>query len=149
MKPRNIVIVAVLVVMLGGLAIAYLGRVSGYAPMVAMPVKITRGGQAIAAGEVVSVQYAFSERTTSEAQQTPPSPWQEAKVLQDEFYLVDAPFTVMNRWGPFGASISPLYRSLTLRITLKHGGTATVIYPVLSDTKLNQAIYVDMPGEAR
>lgn len=145
MKARNIIIVVALTLMLIIIAAPIVFSTSGIAPSLAMPVKITRNGHPLPVDELASIQYAFSEKGTQEVLPLASSS-KNAETFQDGYYIVRADFSSIRKTMFSAWTTSPQYRSLALRITLRNGNSLSVAYPVISDTKLNTPIYIDLPN---
>jgi len=125
-------------------AIPALFNISGSGPAISVHLNLTKNGAPIPPSEIKSVHYAFLETPPSlEAvpikalnPARPPGP-------QPGWHLF-GPFSESKEWAFAPTVISPQYKSLFIKVVLKNGGTRTLSYPMISDTRLRGQVFLDV-----
>jgi len=142
LKARHIILICIVLAALAFIVAPVVFSTTSSGPMLAMPIFLTRDGKKIPAEEIQSMRYRFSEtRTSFDPINT--EQMKDAKPFQTGF-LVDAPFTTTRSWMFGRPSTTPEYRSLTLQLSLVDGETYTMCLPILSDTRLNSPVQLEI-----
>ena len=114
------------------------------APMLSMPILITRNGQEVPASQIRSVQYLFGVNPPKAPQEVSGGVLREANE-SDGYYLIGAPFTIYRSGVIFTSTVvKPEIRSVFLRVTFTDGNTVSMSFPVLSDRRENVPMFVDL-----
>jgi hypothetical protein len=124
------------------------GSVRVTAPMLSIPILITRNGQEVPSSEIRSVQYLFDVHPPQSPQDVSPNHLRDASTL-DRYYLIGAPFSIRRKGLIFTTTeVEPEIRSVFLRIAFSDGSTASLSFPVLSDRRESVPMFIDL-GDAR
>jgi len=143
MKFLRIPLVIFLLLTLAVFIVSNVFTITGTAPMIAIPVVITKDGKQITPDSLISFKFAFSEKANRELKLSTPTALKDAHWLQ-EYFLVQAPFTIIYGSLFSREKISPEYRYLFLMLSFKDGKNLSLSLPVLSDTRLNSPLYLDI-----
>jgi len=142
LKARRVVLLFALLAVVAFIVTPIVFSITASGRMLVMPVILTRDGEALSAKDLRSVRYIFRESSTS-FERINIEEMKDAKPIEKGFY-VEAPYSTTRSWMFGRPSISPEYRSLTIQLSLVGGETFTMNVPVLSDTRLNSPIQLDI-----
>lgn len=144
-RIRKISLLLVVGILLAYLIIDNYSYYSLRAPMVAIPLFITRNGAALLTTEIRSVRYVIDRKPAQSAAQMHDTELREAIALCEDCYYLTAPFT-HSRCGRFFAytTVTPEYHSVFLRIVFADGKVVALSCPVISDSHQRPQIHVDL-----
>jgi len=144
-KLRHIILSLVFfVVILLVVVLPIVTNTTSSAPMLDMPLILTRNGKPLPPEEIQSLQYEFREAPTSFEPTVQPGKMKDAQPFQNIGFRLAAPFSI-TRYGMFGKkTIKPEYHSLHLQLTLVDGTALNLNFPVISDTALKTPIQIEL-----
>jgi hypothetical protein len=144
MTKRNIIIFGLAALILLILAFPAFTTLRITAPMIDIPIIITRNGKEVAQEQIRKVQYSVSVDLPKPTEEIREKSLREARNDQG-FYFIAAAFTIY-RSGFFfpSTTVKPDYHSVFLRITFADGKILSSSFPIISDTRENHPLYIDL-----
>jgi hypothetical protein len=131
------------IILLGVLLLAFTSVIIT-APAIGIPLFITRNGQEVPPDQIKHVQYQIAEDVPKSQADYRISGLQEATHDQNGYYRLGAGFSIY-RYVLFPhTEVKPDFRSISLYITFGDGKMITMKFPILSDTRENLPMYVDL-----
>lgn len=138
----SLVALAIIVACLA--ALPMLNSVRIVAPMLGIPVLITRDGREVQPAEIRAVQYRIDESRPKPPNEMHSKDLRDATVMEG-YYFIAASFSIYyhgsDRTHP---EVKPAFQSVFLRVTFADGKTVSMSYPIISDTRENTEIHVDL-----
>jgi hypothetical protein len=127
------------------------GNVQIIAPMLSIPVAITRNGQEVAPTQIQSVRYLVGVNPPDSPEDISDRSLRDANLISGaNFYLIAASFSIY-RYGSVSPSteVKPDFRSVFLRVTFTDGKAFSLSFPVVADSRLNMPMYIDFSDAPR
>lgn len=114
-------------------------------PAISVLLNLTKNGSPISPSEIESIHYAFLE-TPPSLDSVPASTLKPAHLLdsQQTNWHLFGPFSETKEWAFAPTVIEPQYKSLFIKVVLKNGGTRSLSYPMISDTRMRGQVFLDV-----